>query len=107
MVDLKKDVIEKFISDKLKNLSYLNEREIGLFSLMSALAETDIYFHKIFTPLIRNYMEYKKSLRGFGITTLENLLNPYKVYSVEEIEKHRPSFEVEEKKKRGFLFFRR
>jgi len=66
MVDLKKDVIEKFISDKQKNLSYLNEREIGLFTLMSSLAEIDIYFHKLFTPLIRNYMEYKKSLRGFG-----------------------------------------
>jgi len=107
MVDLKKDVIEKFIGDKNKNLSYLNEKEIALFSIMSALAEVDPYFHKLFNPLIRNYTEYKKSLKGFGITTLENLLNPYKVYPVEEIEKRKPSFEVEEKKKRGFLFFRR
>ena len=107
MVDLKKDVIEKFISDKQKNLSYLNEREIGLFTLMSSLAEIDIYFHKLFTPLIRNYMEYKKSLRGFGITTIENLLNPYKIYPIEEIEKRRKPIEEEEtkKKKKRFIFF--
>lgn len=102
MGDLKKDIIDKFASDKLKNLSYLNEMEIALFSIMSALSDVDEYFKNVFEPLIKNYVEYKKSLKGFGITVIQNMLNPFRVYQVEEsLETKKPV----EKERKKWIFF--
>jgi len=78
-MELKKRILDKIVRDR-RSLSYLAREEIAVLSLMSALAEIDEFFRHVFKPVIFNTLEFKKSLDGFAITVVENMLNPYKVY---------------------------
>ena len=67
---------------------------------MKTLSDNDEFFKDLFRDIIDNHIEFKKSLNGFGVSVIENILNPYKIYYPEKTES---IINPEESKKKSFL----
>ncbi|MCD6301657.1 MAG: hypothetical protein J7L82_06270, partial [Staphylothermus sp.] len=98
-MELKKLFFDKFVKDQ-RSITYLAKDEIALLTIMKTLSDNDEFFKDLFRDIIDNHIEFKKSLNGFGVSVIENILNPYKIYYPEKTES---IINPEESKKKSFL----
>lgn len=96
-MELKAKFFEKFARDE-RSITYLAKDEIALLTIMNTLAKNDEFFADMFKDIIENHIEFKKSLNGFGVSVIENILNPYRVYYPEKAESI-----VQDQEKKSFL----
>ncbi len=74
------DIFGKTQPEKLATLSYLNEQEIYVLTMMQTVCESSKLCNLILSPIIKNHLQFKKSLKGLGIATYQNIINPYRYY---------------------------